>query len=244
MRCSTAICSGVAHAPVALFAIGRVAPILRGAAGIEIAALDRSVAQGKTSGDHEHLDILQPRRLVDEQIVPPPAAVPLGRGPLQAVEQMQPALVFGEPGAELRPRPQQCFMRDFDGLRARRIAIAHEQPGIDKAAAENQLRVVAVGRKNWLFAGSLECARRAALLYSLVQSCKLGGVEPFAYPEGRPAARRHAPAVTASPSSPPKAGRRPSVTASPRNAGSTPSVTRRSRHIKTASAQRLPLDGI
>lgn len=41
--------------------------------------------------------------------------------------------------------------------------------------------MVAVGRKNWLFAGSLEGARRAALLYSLVQSCKLVDIPPFAY---------------------------------------------------------------
>ena len=52
---------------------------------------------------------------------------------------------------------------------------------IDNNRAENQLRVVAVGRKNWLFAGSLEGARRAALLYSLVQSCKLVHVPPFDY---------------------------------------------------------------
>src|SRR5579864_1083641 len=52
---------------------------------------------------------------------------------------------------------------------------------IDNNRAENQLRVVAVGRKNWLFAGSFEGARRAALLYSLVQSCKLVNVPPFDY---------------------------------------------------------------
>lgn len=52
---------------------------------------------------------------------------------------------------------------------------------IDNNRAENQLRVVAVGRKNWLFAGSFEGAQRAALLYSLVQSCKLVDVSPFAY---------------------------------------------------------------
>jgi transposase len=52
---------------------------------------------------------------------------------------------------------------------------------IDNNRAENQLRTVAVGRKNWLFAGSFEGARRAALLYSLVQSCKLINVPPFAY---------------------------------------------------------------
>ena len=52
---------------------------------------------------------------------------------------------------------------------------------IDNNRAENQLRLVAVGRKNWLFAGSFEGARRGALLYSLVQSCKLIGVPPFPY---------------------------------------------------------------
>ena len=52
---------------------------------------------------------------------------------------------------------------------------------IDNNRAENQLRVVAVGRKNWLVAGSFEGARRAALLYSLVQSCKLVDVSPFDY---------------------------------------------------------------
>jgi transposase len=36
-------------------------------------------------------------------------------------------------------------------------------------------------RKNWLFAGSFEGARRAALLYSLVQSCKLVDLAPLAY---------------------------------------------------------------
>ena len=41
--------------------------------------------------------------------------------------------------------------------------------------------MVALGRKNWLFAGSFEGARRAALLYSLVQSCALAGVPPFDY---------------------------------------------------------------
>jgi hypothetical protein len=52
---------------------------------------------------------------------------------------------------------------------------------IDNNRAENQLRVVAVGRKNWLFAGSLEGARWAAILYSLIQSCRLADVDPFLY---------------------------------------------------------------
>ena len=52
---------------------------------------------------------------------------------------------------------------------------------LDNNGAENLLRVVAVGRKNWLFAGSMEGANRAALLYTLARGCKLAGVEPFRY---------------------------------------------------------------
>jgi transposase len=52
---------------------------------------------------------------------------------------------------------------------------------LDNNAAERQLRRVAVGRKNWLFAGSEEGAERACVLYSLVASCKLHGVNPFDY---------------------------------------------------------------
>ena len=52
---------------------------------------------------------------------------------------------------------------------------------IDNNAAERALRAVAVGRKNWLFAGSLEAGRRAATLMTLVGTCKLQGIDPFAY---------------------------------------------------------------
>jgi transposase len=52
---------------------------------------------------------------------------------------------------------------------------------IDNNAAERALRGVAVGRNNWLFAGSDEGGRRAAILYSLIGSCKMIRVDPWAY---------------------------------------------------------------
>jgi transposase len=52
---------------------------------------------------------------------------------------------------------------------------------IDNNAAERALRPVAVGRKNWLFAGSAEAGRRAAVLMTLVSTCKLQGVNPETY---------------------------------------------------------------
>ncbi|HAW2497616.1 TPA: IS66 family transposase, partial [Escherichia coli] len=49
---------------------------------------------------------------------------------------------------------------------------------IDNNIAENALRGVAVGRKNWLFAGSDSGGEHAAVLYSLIGTCRLNNVEP------------------------------------------------------------------
>jgi len=46
---------------------------------------------------------------------------------------------------------------------------------------ERALRGVAVGRKNYLFAGSDRGAQRAAALYSLIETAKLNGLDPEAY---------------------------------------------------------------
>ena len=46
---------------------------------------------------------------------------------------------------------------------------------------ENQIRPVAVGRSNWLFAGSLRAGQRAAAIMSLIQSARLNGHDPYAY---------------------------------------------------------------
>ncbi|MCS6456937.1 IS66 family transposase, partial [Burkholderia thailandensis] len=55
------------------------------------------------------------------------------------------------------------------------------QVPIDNNWCENQIRPIAVGRNNWLFAGSLRAGRRAAAVMSLVQSAKMNGHDPYAY---------------------------------------------------------------
>ena len=52
---------------------------------------------------------------------------------------------------------------------------------IDNNWIENQIRPIAIGRKNWLFAGSLRAGKRAAAVMSLVQSAKLNGHDPYFY---------------------------------------------------------------
>jgi transposase len=50
---------------------------------------------------------------------------------------------------------------------------------IDNNLVENAIRPVAIGRKNYLFAGSHDGARRAAMLYSFLGTCKINKVNPF-----------------------------------------------------------------
>jgi transposase len=50
---------------------------------------------------------------------------------------------------------------------------------IDNNPIENSIRPVALGRKNYLFAGSHEAAQRAAMIYSFLGSCKKNNVNPF-----------------------------------------------------------------
>ena len=45
----------------------------------------------------------------------------------------------------------------------------------------NQIRPWAIGRSNWLFAGSLHGGQRAAAIMSLIQSARLNGHDPYAY---------------------------------------------------------------
>lgn len=52
---------------------------------------------------------------------------------------------------------------------------------IDNNIAENALRGVALGRKNWLFSGSDSGGERAAILYSLIGTCRLNGMDPEAW---------------------------------------------------------------
>ena len=52
---------------------------------------------------------------------------------------------------------------------------------IDNNAAENAIRPFVIGRKNWLFANSVRGVKASANLYSLIETAKANGLEPYAY---------------------------------------------------------------
>ena len=51
----------------------------------------------------------------------------------------------------------------------------------DNNWVENQIRPIAIGRSNWLFAGSLRAGKRAAAIMSLIHSARLNGHDPYVY---------------------------------------------------------------
>jgi transposase len=57
----------------------------------------------------------------------------------------------------------------------------HGQVEIDNNLVENAIRPTAIGKKNWLFFGSEDAGERSAVIYTLLQNCRLAGVEPHAY---------------------------------------------------------------
>ena len=59
--------------------------------------------------------------------------------------------------------------------------VDYGQVEIDTNWLENEIRPFALGRRNWLFAGSVLGAQAGAILYSLQQSCKANNINPYAY---------------------------------------------------------------
>ena len=61
--------------------------------------------------------------------------------------------------------------------------LEHGLVPLDNNRCERSIRPIAVGRRNWLFAGSERGGAAAATMYSLVETCRLNGVDPLAYLE-------------------------------------------------------------
>jgi len=72
--------------------------------------------------------------------------------------------------------------RQINGAAApQRVVVDDGRLCMTNNAAERELRAVAVGRRNWTFAGSDEGGRRAAAFYTLIATAKLNDVDPQAW---------------------------------------------------------------
>jgi len=61
------------------------------------------------------------------------------------------------------------------------VFLQHGEVEIDNNGIENAIRPTAVGKKNWLFVGGEDTGERSAVIYTLIESAKRHGHEPYAY---------------------------------------------------------------
>jgi transposase len=112
----------------------------------------------------------------------------LGFTAIQEARQREALPLLKEIGAWLREQYAQVLPKSLIGeaiaysLKRWEKLSAYVNDGrlnIDNNPVENSIRPVALGRKNYLFAGSHEAAKRSAMLYSLLGTAKMHGIEPY-----------------------------------------------------------------
>ncbi|MBV8847783.1 MAG: transposase [Bryobacterales bacterium] len=99
-----------------------------------------------------------------------------GTGPTTAISSEEPAEVLPKSAAD-----QAAVSYTLKNWKALPCYAQDGDLEVDNNRTERSLRGIAVGRKNWLFSGSDNGGRTAAVLRSFVSSCELAKVDPFAW---------------------------------------------------------------
>lgn len=61
------------------------------------------------------------------------------------------------------------------------VYLADGRVEIDNNLVENAIRPTAIGKKNWLFVGDAQAGERSAIIYTVIESCRRRGLDPYAY---------------------------------------------------------------
>jgi transposase len=62
-----------------------------------------------------------------------------------------------------------------------RVYLGDGRVEIDNNLVENAIRPTALGKKNWLFVGEADAGGRGAIIYTIIESCRRRGIDPYAY---------------------------------------------------------------
>ncbi len=83
------------------------------------------------------------------------------------------------------PPPQFAYIGRWCGffMSLRGVALDHGEVDISNNFAENAIRPFVVGRKGWLFCDSPKGADSSAIVYTLVETAKANGLDPYRYLE-------------------------------------------------------------
>jgi hypothetical protein len=130
-------------------------------------------AQAKQTAEKEQVDLTSERYRLRQELAVPRLAQFREWLESQQAERGGPVLPKSPMGQAI-----QYALNQWDALC---VYTTDGRLAIDNNASENALRRVAIGRKNWLFAGSDNGGRTAATLFSLIATCQRHKVEPMAY---------------------------------------------------------------
>lgn len=61
------------------------------------------------------------------------------------------------------------------------VYLADGRVEIDNNLVENAIRPTAIGKKNWVFVGDADAGERSAVIYTVIESCRRRGLDPYAY---------------------------------------------------------------
>ena len=99
------------------------------------------------------------------------------------VERIQRALVRLKSGG--RHLPQSVLGQAIDYALGQwstlEIYLEDGRVEIDNNLVENAIRPTALGKKNWLFIGEAGAGERGAILYTVIESCRRRGLDPYGY---------------------------------------------------------------
>lgn len=99
------------------------------------------------------------------------------------VERIQKALVLLK--ASHRHLPQSLLGQAIDYALGQwptlEIFLNDGRVEIDNNLVENAIRPTAIGKKNWLFIGDAEAGERSAIIYTVIESCRRRGLDPYTY---------------------------------------------------------------
>jgi transposase len=99
------------------------------------------------------------------------------------VERLQRALTkLKTSGRHLPQSPLAGAIEYSLGLwRTLTVYLADGRVEIDNNLVENAIRPTAIGKKNWLFVGDAAAGERSAIIYTIIESCRRRGLDPYAY---------------------------------------------------------------
>jgi transposase len=99
------------------------------------------------------------------------------------VERIKKALVIFK--TSRRHLPQSLFGQAVDYALGQwttlEVFLRDKRVEIDNNLVENAIRPTAIGKKNWLFIGEAGAGHRGAIIYTLIESCRRRGIDPYAY---------------------------------------------------------------